>query len=570
MRRFAAYLMALVLIFTLAISVNASTDVSKLSSFCTVSSDGSCHISMTVTLHIEQAVDKLYFPIPGDATAVSLNGSRVSAGKSGDVRRINLSRLVKNVVGDITANIQYSLHDVIHTTEAGTLEMQVPLLSGFEYPVELLEFSVTLPGAIDVLPGFVSGYHQARIEEDLTYSVDGATVTGTSIRALKDHETLTMTMAVSQEMFPQSIVQIQDYSMGVTAMLICAGLALLYWLIFLWNLPVRRQDCTEPPQGFTAGQLGCIAAGQGTDLSLMILSWAQSGYVMIQTDRRNRVLLHKQMEMGNERSELEQRCFLKLFSKRSSVDTSGMQYAMLQRMTAKRTDGMKEQFRPHTGSPRIFRSLASGIGLFGGACLAVALANGAALQGLLIFVLGIAGGISGWFMQDFGAAVLLRHRRKSVTSLLLSGAWLLLSLIAGAFSVGLQMVSFLLIAGILLAWGGRRTPLGRQTLAQVQGLKHYLRTADKPQLQRICESDPDYFFRLAPSAMALGLDKAFARRFGNKRLDRCPYLTTGVDGQLTAQQWSRLLRRTLDGMNDRADKLPLEKLLGIIHSIIKR
>jgi len=570
MRRLVSFMIALILILSLAGTVSAATGVSKLSSFTTVSSDGSCHISMTVTLHLEQAVEKLYFPIPGNATAVSLNGSRVSAGKSGDVRRINLSRLVKNVVGDITANIQYSLHDVIHTTEAGSLEMQVPMLSGFEYPVELLEFSVTLPGAIDVLPGFVSGYHQARIEEDLTYSVDGATVTGTSIRALKDHETLTMTMAVTQEMFPRSIVQTQDYSMGVTAMFICAGLALLYWLIFMWNLPVRRQNCVEPPQGFNAGQLGSIVAGQGTDLSLMVLSWAQLGYIVIQTDRRDRVILHRQMQMGNERSEFEQRVFNKLFGKRASVDTSGMQYAMLQQLIAKRTDGMKELFRPRTGNPRVFRAIASGIGLFGGASLAVALAGGAALQGLLIFVLGVAGAVSGWFMQDFGAAVLLLHRRKGVTSLLLSGAWLLLSLIAGAFSVGLQMILLLLVAGIFLAWGGRRTPLGRQTLAQVQGLKHYLRTADKTQLQRICESDPDYFFRLAPSAMALGLDKSFASRFGNKKLDRCPYLITGMDGQLSAQQWSKLLRRTLDAMNDRAEKLPLERFFGILHSIMKR
>lgn len=570
MRRLASFMVALILILTLAVSASASTGVSKLSSFATVSSDGSCHVSMTVTLHLEQAVDKLYFPIPAGATAVSLNGSRVSAGKSGDVRQINLSRLVKNVLGDITANIQYSLADVIHTNEAGSLEMQLPLLSGFAYPIELLEFSVALPGAVDVLPGFISGYHQARIEEDLTYQVDGATVTGASIRALKDHETLTMTMAVTNEMFPQSIVQIQDYSMGVNAMYICGGLALLFWLIFLWNLPVRRQNCTEPPQGFNAGQLGTIAAGQGTDLSLMVLSWAQLGYVLIQTDRRNHVILHKQMDMGNERSEFEQRVFMKLFGKRQSVDTTGLSYATLQQMIAKRSDGMKELLRPRAGNRRVFRALAAGIGLFGGASLAVALANGAALQGFFIFILGVAGAVSGWFIQDFGAALLLRHRHKAVTTLLISICWLLLGLMADAFAVSLQMVLLLLTAGILLAWGGRRTPLGRQTLAQIQGLKRYFRTADKTQLQRICESDPDYFFRLAPTALALGLDKAFARRFGSKKLDRCPYLTTGSDEQMSAQQWSKLLRRTLDGMNDRAEKLPLEKLLGIIHGIIKR
>lgn len=570
MRRFFAFIVTIILILALATGASAVTGASKLTGFATVSADGSCQVSLTVTIHLEDTVDKLYFPIPAEATGISLNGSRISAARSDSARQVNLSRLVRGVVGDVTANIHYSLYDVIHTTEAGALEMQLPLLAGFQYPVEAMEFSVTLPGAVDTLPSFVSGYHQARIEEDLTYSVENATITGSSLKAMKDHETLTMHLAVSEEMFPQSITQTQDYDLGETAMGICAALALIFWLIAMWNSPMLPQESTEPPEGFHAGQLGCIAAGQGTDLTLMVLSWAQLGYVLIQVDRRKHVLLHRLMDMGNERSELEQRCFAKLFGKRQVVDTTSYHYAQLCRMTAKRTDGMKELIRPRTGNPRIFRVIAAGIGLFGGACLAVALAEGAALQGLLIFVLGVAGAVSGWFIQAFGAGVLVGHRRSLQISLILSGLWLLLGLMAGAFPVALKMVGALLAAGLLLAWGGRRTALGRQTQAQVMGLQRYLRTADKHQLQRICETDPDYFFRLAPYAVALGVDKAFAKGFGKTKLDRCPYLTTGIDAQMNALQWSALIRKTVDAMNDRAEKLPLEKLLGILHNITRR
>ena len=38
------------------------------------------------------------------------------------------------------------------------------------------------------------------------------------------------------------------------------------------------------------------------------------------------------------------------------------------------------------------------------------------------------------------------------------------------------------------------------------------------------------------------MDKAFARRFRGIRLPACPYLTTGMDGHMTAAEWSRLLR----------------------------
>lgn len=570
MRRFCVFLIAFVLIFALATGVSAVTEASKLDSFATVSADGSCQISLAVTLHLEKAVDKLYFPIPAEATGVSLNGARISAARSGGVRNINLSRLVRGVVGDVTANIHYSLHDVIHTTETGALELRIPLLSGFQYPVDVLEFSVTLPGAVDMLPSFVSGYHQARIEEDLTYSVDSATITGSSLKAMKDHETLAMHLAVSEEMFPRSITQTLNYDWAETAMGICAALALIIWVITMWNAPRLPQSSTEPPEGFHAGQLGCIAAGQGTDLTLMVLSWAQLGYVLIQVDRKQRVLLHRLMDMGNERSELEQRCFAKLFGKRPVVDTTSYHYAQLCHMTANRKDGTKELIRPRTGNPRFFRGIAAGIGLFGGACLAIALAEGAALQGLLIFVLGAAGAVSGWLIQAFGAGILVGHRRSLQISITLSCLWLLLGLIAGAFPVALEMVAMLLAAGTLLAWGGRRTPLGRQTQAQVMGLQWYLRNVDKAQLQRICETDPDYFFRMVPCALALGVDKAFAKRFGSTKLDHCPYLTSGAAAPMTALQWSRLIRKTVDAMNDRRDKLPLEKLLGILHSITRR
>ena len=78
-----------------------------------------------------------------------------------------------------------------------------------------------------------------------------------------------------------------------------------------------------------------------------------------------------------------------------------------------------------------------------------------------------------------------------------------------------------------------------------------------------------YFFRLAPGALALGREKLFAKRFGELRLESCPYLTSGMDGHMTALQWSVFMRKTLELMNQRADRLPLEKLMRILATIKK-
>ncbi len=569
MRRILTIFAVLLLVAGLVVTAFASTGVTKMDSVATVSADGSCQVTMTVTVRLEQQMDKLYFPIPAEASGVTLNGTRVSAPRSNGVRRVNITRLTKNVVGEVSFHIHYSLYDVIHTTEAGMLEMQIPLLSGFGYPVENMTFSVTLPDQIDVLPGFVSGYHQARIEEHLTYEVQGMTIQGGSLKALKDHETLTMTLPVTEQMFPQTIAQTQDYQFSLTVMGIFGAVALLYWLITMLNLPVWPQRSTEPPEGYTAGQIGCIAAGRGVDLSLTVMSWAQLGYVLIKTERSGRVLLYKRMDMGNERSEAERRLFVKLFGKRDMVDATSYHYGTLCRAAAKKTAGMGELLRRFTGNPMIFRGLASGIGLFGGIGLAVALADGAALQGVLVVLMGAAGAFSGWLIQDIGSAIILPNLRKATPALTLCGAWLLLGLMCSASDVSLVMILGTVTAGLLLAWGGRRTEMGRVTLAKTMGLRRYLVKADKTQLRHICDADPDYFFRLAPYALALGADRAFAKQFGNQKLNGCPYLTSGMDAHMTAQQWAEVLRKALADMDARADRLPLEKLIRMVRAITR-
>ncbi len=569
MRRLRCVVLTIILLLCLQISVGAATGASSATGFATVSADGGCQISMTVTLHIEQQMDSLYFPIPGDATGVLLNGSRVSAAKAGDIRKVNLSRLVRNVVGDITVNLQYGLYDVIHTTQADTLEMQLPLLSGFQYPIEKLEFSVTLPGPAEVLPGFVSGYHQARIEEDLIYDVNGAVITGSSIRALKDHETLTMVLAVTQQMFPRTLTHTQDYQWAITAMEICAAAALLYWCIAMWNRPGFARTQPEPPQGHSAGSLGSIMAGTGLDLTMMILTWAQLGYVLIHV-KGQRVVLHRRMDMGNERSETEVRWFRKLFGKRDRVDTTELRYAQLYQAAKEIPGDMVGHLRRFNGNPKIFRAIAGLIGLFGGISIAVAMAGGAALQGFLMVIFGALGAVSGWYIQLFGAGFFLRDQRLLKQSLGLCGIWLLLGLFSNAVAAALLMDGALLIAGILLAWGGRRTPQGRLAQMQTRGFARYLQTVSAGELTRICKNEPDYFFRLAPWALALGREKTFAKRFGQLRLDRCPYLTTGMDGHMTVLQWASLMRRAVTLMNGRANQLPLEKTIRMIQMLTRR
>ena len=391
-------------------------------------------------------------------------------------------------------------------------------------------------------------------------------ISGSFQKPLKDNETLSLILTVTDTMFPQSVLEIRDTGFVTSAMLVCAGLAFLYWLLFLRTLPFIRQYCPEPPEGFTAGQLGCILNTRGVDLTMMVFSWAQLGYVRIQIDRNDKVYLHKRMDMGNERSETERFYFRKLSSKRNTVDTSSYAYAMLSLTAAKRPAGLQEVLRPRSGNVRIFRGLASGIGLFGGIALGNYLGGGA-LRDVITILLALCGGISGWVIQDWSCGLLLRDRQKLYIALSCCGIWLIFGLIGGCFTLCLWTVGGLLFAGLLMAFGGRRTGWGRQLCSQLLGLRHYLRTISSHELQRISETNPDYFYTLAPHAIALGADAVFAKRFGGLRLPDCPYLSAGIGHSMTASEWIRIMHLAADLMDARSKQLPMEKLMQFIRGL---
>lgn len=568
MRRIRVAYFAVLLIAAFLVNVSGISAADSVGAYATVSSDGSCSVTLMVTLRLEQPEEGLKFPLPANAYGITLNGSRVRTQVSGGSRLVDLSDIFGKVAGSASLTLNYSLDNIVHTTQTGELELQLPLLSGFDYPVEALEFSVTLPGEAEEKPRFSSGYHQANIEKDLVYSVTGATITGHATQELKDHETLDLFLTVKEEQFPQTTIVLPDFDSLNTASVIAAALALLYWLFFLRNTLPRSQPNPTGPEGYGAGELGSILTLQGADLSMMVFSWAQLGYVHLQW-ARGRVLIHKRMDMGNERSGFEQRCFRNLFGKRQVVDTESMQYALLCRQVAKMTPNVQPLVRHRSGNSKLFRVLAGLIGLFSGVNLGVLLSAGAALQWFVVFLLAVAGFISSLYLQRWAECLFLRKKEELVRSLAICAGWLLLSTAAGAPTVTLWVIVSQGIAGFMAAYGGRRTESGRQVIGEVLGLRRYFRTVSREQLQHICQSNPEYFFTMIPEALALGVDKAFAKRFGAMRLPACPYLTEGTMRQMTAAQWSQVLRGTVKAMDARKRKMPMEKLVSLLQGFVK-
>lgn len=555
-------LLILLCLFILAMPVFAEHEISHMQSGTAVSSTGTCQVNLSVTIHLDSAVDDLEFPLPAAAKNISVNGSRVSARRDGPFRYVNLSRYLGKAGGDTMLTFSYTLPNAVAADENGALFLTLPLLSGFAYPVSKMEFSVTLPGELIARPTFTSGYLKESIESHLSYTFSGATVSGTTINQLEDHETLTMTLEVPQELFPgiRKVVTTTRFSDILAA--VCAGLALLYWLIFLRCLPTWPIRWPNPPEGISAGELGCRLTGTGPDLTMMVITWAQLGYIMIQMDNSGRVLLHKRMEMGNERSELENRCFRGLFGKKKMVDGSGYRYAILCRKVAAMPQKTNGQFRRYSGNPRVFRVLAAGTNLFLGISIAVTWATSLGFQIVLSILLGVFALVSSWLVNRACQQMHLHDRQSRRIGLICGGIWLLVGLMSGMLLFGVLALVNQYVSGLAAAYGGRRNELGRQTVQSILGLRRYLNHVSKADLKRIAQGNPYYFYEMAPYAFALGVGQNFARHYGTEFLPDCSYLITDRPMQLRPGEWMQLLHDTVEALDERQKQLPWERFLG--------
>jgi hypothetical protein len=370
-----------------------------------------------------------------------------------------------------------------------------------------------------------------------------------------------MTLRVPEEMFPQT--RPTQWAAGTVEvfMAVLAGLAVLYWAFFLRAAPIFGRRCAAAPEGYTAGELSGLLCGFGNDLTMMLFSWAQLGYVTLAVQRSGRVTIYKRMAMGNERDPGEVRFFNALFGRRESIDGTGQHYANLYRKTALGISNPRDLYKQGSGNPRIFRYLCAGIGLLGGISLGFAMVGDALLGVLLIALLAVFGGFSAWIIQGWVRGVHLRSKPALILALLLCGVWMVLGMVSGIWSVAICVVLAQLIGGLATGYGGRRTPLGRQLLTETLGLRRYLKKLSAQDIQRICRSDPDYFFTMAPYALALGVLKPFARKFGKRRFPPCTYLATGSNTPKTALEWAKIMNHAADSLDARQLRMSLERFI---------
>lgn len=578
MKRLLTLLFTLVLLLgVLAMPASAESAASGVDLYCTVNTDGDCLVTMQVTLRLENSYDSLSFPLPATAKSITLNGSNVSSTRTDSAVMVDISRITKDYLGDAILRFEYTIPSAVRVNKESVLEklqkgeeltdrliLEIPMLCGFELPVESLKFTVTMPnGAMTNQPSFTSTYRQASVESDLNILITDNQIIGSSKTGMNDRDGMTMTMIVPESMFPTVSTYVRNGNPELTPIAVFAVLALLYWLLRLRTLPIHRVDATTSPEGVTAGELGCRLTLCGGDLTMMVFTWAQLGYLIISVDENGKVLLHKRMDMGNERGPFENKIFRLLFGSRRIIDATGDTYAKLCLKTARLVPQQKSMYKGSSGNIKIFRALACVCQIFAGICVAMNLSETLWLATIMAVILGVVGAVTGWLIQDMAYRTHIRGKVPVLLGLVCILLWTVLGLLSGQVWIPLGVSLGQWVYGYFAAYGGRRSDMGRHDAGQVLGLRQHLKHVPKSSINRLLMNDPDYFFNYAPYAIALGVMGPFGRAFGGRKMEQCPYLVANTTDCRTAEEWGHLLQDTADIMDAKSRRMQIERWIPL-------
>lgn len=567
--------MLLFAVLLLPLRAQAASAATRLDYTATINVDGEALVSLTLNLHLEAINQNLTYPLPGTATNITVNGASPATNKSGSLTIVSLARVTGGQPGDYVVTISYSLPKVVtvamktdplnkskQIVDKDNLKLELPLLSGFAYPISAMNYTITLPGEFTSTPDFYSTYQQNGLASELNLLYNGNMLTGSSKSGFNDHESVYMTMTLPPDMFPGVSTYQRTGNPELVPMGILAGTALLYWLLFLRTFPARRESCTIPPEGITAGELDCRLFLKGADLTTMVLCWAQLGYILIQVDGR-RVLLHKRMDMGNERSLFEVRTFRSLFGDRRVVDASSLAYAKTLRKARGMVPGESAICHSNERKRNIYRYILCVSQVFCGICMAMNMTSILALQILLSLLFGALAVVTAWQLHKVAYCTIGRDKTGLITAGVSLLVWLIIGLIAKVVWIPLAECAGQILLGFPAAWGGRRSEVNRHEVAQLRGLRHYLSHMPAEDVQRLLAADSSYYFRMAPYAMALGVLHPFTQAFGKRKLPQCPYIVTRVHGSRKAEDWETLLKDLTSRMDARAKRMEMDRWLAV-------
>ena len=158
--------------------------------------------------------------------------------------------------------------------------------------------------------------------------------------------------------------------------------------------------------------------------------------------------------------------------------------------------------------------------------------------------------IAGAFLSLLIARIWRFFYLGNIPGMVLSAACALVLLVASQLSgSGLPMLAATVMSflcGYLTLHGGRRTELGTQLISQSLGFRKGLEKLSTRHMEMRLSRDGQYFYKLLPYAMAIGMGPELARHLGDTEMEPCEWYVTRVPAARTGLEFYNQLRPALE------------------------
>lgn len=521
-----------------------STAIDSLAAQVTVAQDGSCQVTLTAQVSFVGSPTSFTMPLGSDAGEINATGGSYKIRSRGGVRCAIFTN-ESGFVGTQTFVCTYVLPCAVENEgESQVFVLDLPQ-RGFDYSVTQFDLLLQFPAQVVQQPVLESTYYGDVVDNVLSIRVQEQSLTLKSVAPLKDRETISLELSFPAGSFDLRFLAGKITSFTQLAFYLCFLAAIVYWVIRLrGKLLLPKLQVTADVEA-TAGESDCRLYGKLPDIAAILAHWGNLGYVAIYRNERGRVILRKEMEMGNERKASELKLFRSLFRGSNTCDLQSVHFHTACRPAAVslRSGWVRRLYDRKSGSPAILRGL----------CLLAAF-----FTCLTTFDLWLPAGGWRWvflpllslLITALCAAVqycfgFLLHRRRLLYLLgavLLGGLLLLFGSRAGCG--GLMFMNLLLqfLCALSLLFGGRRSVEGEVQVSQLLGLRRRLRKSEREELDRLLAADSQYFYRMLPFADTLGVGRAFCKGFGSRRLEPCPWLSAAREQPETAKEFYELYK----------------------------
>lgn len=149
-----------------------------------------------------------------------------------------------------------------------------------------VSFTVTMPKPFDEsLLGFSNGYLGSTNSANVTYSVNGNTITGNTINTLSAKQALTIRLTLPDGYFVNASSNIEIYSIVVIIFsLVCALIAYILWAKYGKDNEVVETVEFYPPEGYNSAEVGFLYNGSADTKGIisLLIYLANQGYLKIE------------------------------------------------------------------------------------------------------------------------------------------------------------------------------------------------------------------------------------------------------------------------------------------------